>query len=79
MAFLVLVIDSNDDDIAQLNSKALSRASANPHEGATRARNYLDRILAGTTSASIEVTSRDSDPSVSTSGAGSKQETYNLK
>lgn len=76
MAHLVLVIDTSDS-IANLNSKIHN--AGNPREAVVNARNYLDAILGGAIDASLQVTSRDTAPSVSTSGSGSQQESYNLK
>ncbi len=77
MAFLVLVIDVPTDSIAQLNSDI--QRTGNPHVAVVQARNELDAILAGAKDASVQVTTRDTDPSVATSGSGSTQITYNLK
>lgn len=77
MARLVLVIDTTDS-IAQLNSKCL-KGSSKPHDSLQNCRNYIDAILAGAVDASVQSTTRDTDPSVGTSGSGSTQETYNLK
>lgn len=76
MAFLVLVIDTSDS-IADLNGKI--QRPTNPHEAIANARNYLDAIMGGTKDASVQMTTRDSDPSVGTSGSGSEQESYDLK
>jgi len=77
MEFLVLVIDS-PDSIAQLNSKQVVQ-TAKPQEGVVACREYLEAILAGAVDCSVQVTTRDTDPSVATSGSGSAQVTYNLK
>ncbi len=76
MAKLVIEIDSTDS-IAQLNSKVMFPTKA--LEGVIALRNYLDAMLAGCVDASAQVTSRDTTASVSTSGSGSQQVTYNLK
>lgn len=85
MARLVLVIESNDS-IAQLNSKLNLADGVNPpavstngEEHANLIMNYLSACQAGIVDASIQVTTRDTDPSVSTSGAGSLQRVYSLK
>lgn len=77
MAYLVLVIDS-PDSIAQLNSKISADATCQ-HQGVEQLKQYLEEILAGTRDCSVQSTSRDTDPSVATSGSGSTQKTYNLK
>lgn len=76
MAFLVLVIDTSDN-IANLNQKV--QRPTKPHEAVVNCRNYLDAILAGAKDCSVQVTTRDTDPAVATSGTGSQQESYNLK
>jgi hypothetical protein len=75
MAFLVVVINTGDS-ISDINSKAVKPTQQ--FEGVQGVRNYLDAALGGLKPASIQVTSRDTDPSVSTSGSGSAQTTYRL-
>ena len=41
--------------------------------------NLLTGAMGGTKSAQVQITVRDTDPSVTTSGSGSVQVTYNLK
>lgn len=76
MAFIVLVIDVPGESIGTLNA---NQNSGNPHEAVSNAQNLLNGIQAGAVDASIQMTVRDTDPSVATSGAGSTQESYNLK
>lgn len=76
MAHLVIVVDTSDS-IADLNSK-IQRATK-PHEALNLILNYINAINGGVTDASLQVTVRDTAPSVSTSGTGSTQLTYNLK
>lgn len=78
MAFLVLVIDTNNHSIADLNDR-VNKGSTKPFDCVIGARNYLDAVLAGTVNASVQYTTRDTDPSVATSGTGSAQATCNLK
>ena len=76
MAFLVLVIDATSgESIAQLNAKI--QDATNPNEALNNVTNYLDGIKSGAKNASVQVTIRDTDPSVATSGSGSTQNTYN--
>lgn len=76
MAYLVLVIEAPSQTIEQLNDKV---QRADGHEGVRLCANYLVGALAGVNDISVEVTTRDSDVSVSTSGTGSQQNTHNLK
>lgn len=77
MAFLVIEIDVPANNIAELNSQV--QRATKPYEAVALCRNYLDAILSGAIDASVQVTSRDTTASVSTSGSGSQQESYNLK
>lgn len=77
MAHLVLVINTTDS-IAQLNAKLDLGSSGNPEEHVAKIANYISGCQAGTVDASIQVTSRDTAPTVATSGAGSAQQTYDL-
>lgn len=77
MAFVVLVIDVPNNSISQLNADM--QRPGNPHVAIVQARNELDAILGGAKDAAIQVTVRDTDPSVATSGSGSTQFLYNLK
>lgn len=76
MAHLVLVIDT-DDSIAELNARIASKSA--PKEGTHALLNYLSAINGGSKPADIQVTTRDTDPSVSTSGTGSTQVEFNHK
>lgn len=76
MAFVCLVIDVPADSIAQLN---VVQNPGNPHSAVVNARNLADAILAGAKDASVQITVRDSDPAIATSGSGSTQQSYNLK
>lgn len=75
MAYLVLVINTSDS-ITELNSQLQSHP---PFEGAESLKQYIQKGLAGCVDISIQSTTRDTDPSVSTSGTGSTQVTYSLK
>ena len=77
MAFLVLVIDTGDG-VLDLNGK-MGSDSTKPHDAVIAARNYLDAILAGTKDANIQMTTRTTDPAVTTAGSGSAQTNYILK
>lgn len=78
MPFVCIVINTTDT-IAQANQKVTSHAATNQREGVVDARNYLEEILAHRPDAIVQVTTRDTDPAVATSGTGSKQVSYNVK
>jgi hypothetical protein len=66
-AHFCIVIDAPNESIDQLNTRL--PAAGNAHEGVIQARNLLNAILAGDVSASVQSTSRDTDPSIATSGS----------
>lgn len=73
MAHLVIVINS-PDSIEELNSK-VQRKNSSP-EALNNIANYVNAINSANISATVQVTVRDSDPLVGTSGLGSTQESY---
>jgi len=77
MAFLVLEIEVPGQGINQLNASC--QRPTKPHDAVNACRNLLEAICAGAIDASVQVTSRDTTASVSTSGSGSQQESYNLR
>ncbi len=77
MPFIVYVVESADS-IAQLKDQ-VTVGNMKPLEGCVNARNYFEALLAGAKDGSVQCTVRDTNPNVTTSGAGSVQETYNLK
>ena len=77
MAFVVLVVEIPSKDIPELNAK-LQRPTK-PHQAVNQAIDLLAGLSGGTPNGAMQVTVRDSDPSVSTSGSGSTQQSYNLK
>jgi hypothetical protein len=77
MARVVLVIDSSDQTIGQLNGKLMDGADG--HEAVKKLINYFKGVVGGTEKdITLEITTRDNDVVVSTSGSGSKQETHNI-
>lgn len=75
MAKICIVLDS-DDSIAQLNSK-LGLDGTKPDEGMNSLIDYLGGIAGGAIKcSSAQVTTRDSDPGVTTSGSGSAQTNF---
>ena len=77
MAFLVVVIDTSDS-VAQLNAKLDLASSGNPEEHVAKVANYIAACQGGIVDASVQVTSRDTDPAVGTNGTGSQQKTFDL-
>lgn len=73
MAHLVIVINS-PESIAELNSKI--QGSRSSPEALNAVANYINAINSANIAATAQVTVRDSDPAVATSGAGSTQVTY---
>lgn len=77
MARLVLVINSANESIEQLNGKVMDRGGA--HEAVQALKNFLAGALSGAGhDLTVEITTRDTDVIVATSGANSKQETHNI-
>ncbi len=75
MAYIVLVIDCPNDSIGNLNSN--TQFPTKVDESINGCINLLTSIEGGLRAATVQITTRDSDPSVSTSGSGSEQVTYN--
>lgn len=75
MAYVVLVINCPDETIQDLNDSC--QFPTKVPEAIQGSINLLTAITAGSVSASIQVTTRDSAPSISTSGSGSEQYSYN--
>lgn len=78
MAFIVMVLDVPSDSIAQLNSK-YQLDSTKQREVFLKSRDLMEAIASGAVDASMQITVRDTDPAVATSGSGSSQISYNLK
>lgn len=74
MAHLVIVINS-PESIAELNSK-IQRVGSSP-EALNNVANYVNAVNSANVSATVQVTVRDTDPAVATSGSGSTQVSYN--
>jgi len=75
MAFLVLVINCPNDSIDQLNAEV--QVPTKVDEAINKNINVLTAIEGGLKAGIVQVTVRDTDPSVSTSGSDSTQVTYN--
>lgn len=82
-AVITVVITIPNGTIAQNNGKIFKTAAGvsvdDQFTAVRQLSNLIDGVCAGTTSAQIQITSRDTDPVVSTSGSGSIQKTFNLK
>jgi len=74
MAYIVLVINAPNNSIVDLNNRC--QFPGNTQESLLACKQLLKAIVAGHLPASVQVTTRDTDPSVGTSGSGSDQETY---
>lgn len=74
MAYVCLVIDVPNETIAQLNSDI--QLPTKVYATIENCVNFLNGIQSGTKPASVQVTTRDTDPSISTSGTNSEQYTY---
>lgn len=77
MAFIVFEIEVPGQGIAQLNASC--QRPTKPQDAVNVCRNLLEAIVCGAIDASVQVTTRDTTASVTTSGTGSQQENYNLK
>lgn len=74
MAYIVLVVNVPSLSIADLNGRCeISDKVAESINGCSI---LLDAINAGNVAASVQVTTRSTDPSVGTVGSGSAQKTY---
>lgn len=75
MAYIVIEIHTTDT-ITDLNSRIQEPTKA--HETVTNIRNFCDAIMGGNHPATIKVVTKDVATTISTSGAGSESELYNL-
>lgn len=75
--YLCIVVADNHLNIAQLNQDPAYNDASKPEEGINALIKYLRGYNAGCEQGTVQVTTRDSDPSISTSGSGSKQVLYN--
>lgn len=75
MAYVVVVVNVGDS-IASLNDQI--QRSGKPHEAVANVKNLCQALLAGAKDGTVQVTVRSTDPSVSTNGSGSSQESYSL-
>lgn len=75
MAVVVLVINCPNDTIGNLNAN--TQFPTKVDESINGAINLLTSIEGGLRASTVQITVRDTAPSVSTSGTGSTQVTYN--
>lgn len=75
MAYLCIVINVPNETIAQLNADAQKPTKVSDEINALV--NVLNGINGGEKPASVQVTTRSTDPSIATAGSGSQQFTYN--
>lgn len=72
--YLCLVINVPDRSIQEINEQTQLPTKAN--ESIQGCINVLLALQAGAVRGSVQNTTRDSDPSIGTSGSGSEQNTY---
>lgn len=74
MAYLVIVVNVPQDSINELNARC--QFPTKVHESIDAVSQYLEKVNSGNKPASVQVTTRSTDPAVSTAGTGSLQKTY---
>lgn len=76
MAYLVIEINAGNRSIQDLNE--LMKGATKPQASVNNVKNLIDACQLGTVLATVQVTSRDTTASVTTSGTGSQQQLYTL-
>lgn len=74
MAYLVIVVNSPNDSINELNQR-IQEPTKVP-ESIENCAEYLEKIMSGNKAGVVQVTVRSTDPAVSTAGTGSTQVVY---
>jgi len=74
MAYVCYVISIPNETIGQLNAD--TQFPTNPDEMLNNAANLINALAGGAKNGVIQVTTRDTDPAISTSGSGSQQNSY---
>jgi hypothetical protein len=74
MAYLVIVVNSPNDSISELNQRC--QFPTKVHVSIDSCSEYLEKIVSGNKAAVVQVTTRDTDPAVATHGTGSLQKSY---
>lgn len=74
MSKVVIVISDPNASITELNTKLGNSSTAEKNQLINNLINYLSRAsVGGITGGDIEITTRDTDPVISTSGTGSQK------
>lgn len=76
MATVCIIVDDTNSSILQLIQLAAYNDSTKYEEGIIQVQRYLERFNAGCEAGTVQVTVRDTDPGVTTSGSGSIQVLY---
>lgn len=74
MAVVCIVCTVNDQQISDLNGRVQFPTKIN--ESLEGCRTIIENLIAGTLQCNVQITVRDTAPSISTSGTGSTQDTY---
>lgn len=74
MAYLVIVVNAPNDTIANLNAN--TQFPTKVDESIQGALQVLSSIESGNRASVVQITTRDTDPGVTTSGSGSQQNSY---
>jgi hypothetical protein len=78
-AYVVIVIKDTNSNITQLNDKLQNAVGAEAHNLINLAADYLNKAsMGGISAATVQVVTRDTDPSVSTSGSSSQTVTVSI-
>lgn len=72
----VALVFTDADSIGQLKSRLASTDTSDKHGMISLLENYLAAIKSGAHSATMQLTVRDTDPAVTTSGSGSAQYSF---
>lgn len=75
-AVAVLVVTDSDGTISDLNSRLASTSQNDKHTMISLLENYLAALKSGARLGTFQLTTRDTAPSISTSGTGSAQYTF---
>lgn len=79
MARVCIVINDPNASIAQLNAKLQNASGVDKNNLINLVADYLQGASMGAVAAgSVQVTTRDTDPAVATSGSGSQQVSVNV-
>lgn len=76
MPYVCVVINVPNESIKSLNDQC--QFSTKAFESVQGIANLLQGIEAGAVAASVQITTRDTDPAVATHGSGSQQNSFSL-